>query len=167
MVIDKINNFNKQKYCNPMSQYKYRAYCYDKFYELNERNEYDAKWVMVEVLTLHIAKQSLRGRYFKNGKPVVNNYKQKDIQAIMRYSGKKDKNGKEVWEGDIIKNGDNYYIIKFGWSVEGDDVDLVAFIGFYLEPINNDLCEESLIDRSGYVRGYVIGNIYEHSHLIK
>ena len=146
---------------------KYRAYCYDEFYELNEYNEYNTRWVMVEILTLHIATNSLRGRYYKNRKPIVKNYQEENIQAIMRYSSRKDIKGTEVCEGDIIQEWDNLYIVKFGHGVEGDDVDCVTFLGFYLSPIDNNLYKQSLLNKSGKVRGTVIGNIYEHSHVIK
>ena len=70
----------------------------------------------------------------------------------LQYTGLKDKNGKEIWEGDIVK-----YI-----GFEGKDE------GRIMEVIYPD-CFDSEADKSIYNSGHwkTIGNIYENPELLK
>lgn len=80
---------------------------------------------------------------------------------LMQYTGLKDKNGKEIYEGDIVKNfrtdgslkiGKIFYNkkrVRFEIDVKGDD-----FYSFYTAV--GDICPQVQI----------IGNIYEHKNLL-
>jgi len=86
--------------------------------------------------------------------------------SLMQYTGLHDKNGKEIYEGDIVKYYDSYHMwltglvinngIGFGISVEGDWLELTEFAGYpvYVENLPN--VEEI----------EVIGNIYENPELL-
>ena len=93
-----------------------------------------------------------------------------DRFILMQYTGLKDKNGVEIYEGDIIKEvfgRDNElyfaYEIKFGEYNNGESYeDAVRGCGFYAQRKETQL--NDLSDVSDFE---VIGNIYEHKNLLK
>ncbi len=102
-----------------------------------------------------------------------------DDFEIMQYTGLKDKNGKEIYEGDIVK-----WYRDFDFLISGCKEITVAnfkvifeFGAFWLDEItdddektNNRLvrngCEQQYDDYKTPVEE-VIGNIYQHPHLLK
>src|SRR5690348_3924275 len=83
----------------------------------------------------------------------VDGYSQEDECILMQYTGLKDKNGKEIYEGDIIKH-DNGQISVVEWS-QGD-------WGWFMKSIRN-WNPKTGFDSS---KDEVIGNIYENPELI-
>lgn len=75
---------------------------------------------------------------------------------IMQYTGLKDKNGKEIYEGDILNDGNQIMEVK--WFDKFSCFCLVAdrwmFPHFFGEASDPDNCQ-------------VIGNIYENPELLK
>ncbi len=90
----------------------------------------------------------------------------KNLYCILMVGIEDKKNGKEIYEGDIIEYDGIRYIVKFGEGMESDIGWVVRFIGFYLKPMKEEKAfssdECSLIDDWGDFRGKIIGNIYEN-----
>lgn len=82
-----------------------------------------------------------------------------DEIILMQYTGLKDKNGKEIYEGDITNNGVVEWCKSLNWDSGGSN-----HPGFYFD------CKET--DELSYHDGFdndteVIGNIYENPELLK
>lgn len=93
-----------------------------------------------------------------------------DEVELMQFTGLKDKNGTEIYEGDIIaqhiKNDEymNIKEVKFGCFEDSVDYFVYNGVGFYA--VGNDIEENGglpyMIEFADYE---VIGNIYEHPEL--
>lgn len=83
----------------------------------------------------------------------------KAMYELMQYTGLKDKNGKEIWEGDIVNGA------VFGTTICYGTVDFWTG-GFFIHPVVSSHADS--IDLYNWIHSIeVIGNIYEHKHLLK
>ena len=75
---------------------------------------------------------------------------------LMQYTGLKDKNGVEIYEGDIIEQGAMLFKIEYNIKV----------IGFVLVPIREYVFDYMPVNVENHLPGQVIGNIYENKELL-
>lgn len=74
--------------------------------------------------------------------------------VLMQYTGLKDKNGKEIYEGDIIKeSGKTLHIVRL------DTVQFMGFVPFTYCYDGYDCCRIEAVECE------VIGNVYENKEL--
>jgi len=92
----------------------------------------------------------------------------RDKLILMQYIGLKDKNDKEIYEGDIginINNQDGYgnMIVKFGEHDTSTDYYKDTAHGFYLQSSKEILALSKYFCKNNYE---IIGNIYENPELL-
>lgn len=80
----------------------------------------------------------------------------KDFE-LMQYTGVKDKNGREIYEGDIVEYKNEYHVIEW------DDCKFMAK-GFYCSSQDTP---DDFFSEFAYTNCKVIGNIYENSELLE
>lgn len=80
--------------------------------------------------------------------------KERGVSIPMQYTGIKDKNGKEIYEGDVLTNGDSYikYVVEFIDS------------GFKARQTGNQ-SSIGLMYHQDFLE--IIGNIYENPELLE
>ena len=94
---------------------------------------------------------------------LIGDDKRTDNFELMQYTGLKDKNGKEIYEGDILKHIPTFEANYFVKNLTG---------GFYLCPNNKDYGEYFASLFAGYDHKNqcnsieIIGNIYENPELL-
>ena len=109
--------------------------------------------VMYDVLTLDIIdKKAL----IENAEKQLKGYVKLQEIELMQYTGLKDKNGKEIYEGDIISFGDNKAVVFY------EHAKFKAKYRYY----NNCYCYDALSEVLYYNKVEIIGNIYENKELI-
>lgn len=104
-------------------------------------------------------------RFLPDGEIRINEgeYFSKDV-GLLQYVGIKDRYGKEVYEGDIIRKDVEYN----QRSYEAHYKVIYEYTGFYLELLNSyEDIKAGIIVSFPYGDFYVIGNIYENPELLE
>lgn len=92
------------------------------------------------------------------GSWIVNN----DLN-LMQSTGLKDKNGKEIFEGDIIRTSAYGCIVSFGEYTYFEDEDTqITEVGFYLSFLNVTPATYAPFEKFYWDNCEVIGNIHEN-----
>ncbi|MGT2798399.1 YopX family protein [Streptococcus intermedius] len=86
-----------------------------------------------------------------------------DIDTVGQSTGLKDKNGVEIFEGDIIATNSFACIVSFGkYDYFEDDGIKITGIGFYLGYLNVEPATYSPFETPFLENCEVLGNIYEN-----
>lgn len=81
--------------------------------------------------------------------------------VLMQYTGLKDKNRKEIWEGDILQDEDDCYtVVEYGLQ----EVDAFEGIGFNIWTFMDGTTADGKRLQETFE---IIGNIYENPDLLK
>lgn len=114
---------------------------------------------MAQVNALVLDEQFIKVTY-KNG-----NIAKEDIKEyeLMQSTGLFDKNGKEIFEGDIIRTNAYGCIVGFGeYTYFEDEGAQTTEIGFYLSFLNVKPATYAPFDKYYWDNCEVIGNVYEN-----
>lgn len=120
---------------------------------------------MVQVNTLFLDEQTLKVTYENGGvaKDDINYY------VLMQSTGLKDKNGKEIFEGDLItETGVFNSTVKYGsWTYEEDFGAKTKSVGFYLDKSYEEHTWYENFNYDYISKNWeVVGNIYENKNMI-
>ena len=142
-----------------LHQNKYEEYQLEKF---SHQKVFDVMSINlgIEYSTIEIIAE------YPNGDLAVREIEDKDIDLI-QCTGLKDKNGKLIFEGDIVQFYDDEFLqtMKIIW--DNDELDFKA-IGLK----KSVECYEKDFTYLGYIKKElysleVIGNVYQHEYLLK
>nr|DAP25734.1 MAG TPA: YopX protein [Caudoviricetes sp.] len=90
-------------------------------------------------------------------------YLEDEDAIIMQSTGLRDKNGKEIFEGDIIQTSAYGCIVSFGEYTYFEDEDTqTTEVGFYLSFLNVTPATYAPFEKFYWDNCEVIGNIYEN-----
>ena len=114
---------------------------------------------MVHVNALVFDEQVIKATY-QNGSIVKEDVKNYEL---MQSTGLKDKNGREIFEGDIIRTSAYGCIVGFGKYTYLEDEDTqTTEVGFYLSFLNVTPATYAPFENFYWDNCEVIGNVYEN-----
>ena len=123
-------------------------------YKLEKVGEYIATVFIIEPLTDGV---------FENHRVIP--------ETVGQYTGLTDKNGKKIFEGDIVKADDYIFAVKFGKCGGVANAENYGYMGFYFEAFSESTklsAKYGLRDDICYFTDVeVIGNIHDNPELLK
>lgn len=84
-----------------------------------------------------------------------------EVWEVMQFTGLHDKNGKEIYEGDIVR-----YPVNIPESLESHSIAEVKWKADSFGLSNAKVIEKSTVTFYEWSELEIIGNIYEHPHLL-
>ena len=90
-------------------------------------------------------------------------------ETLCQFTGLYDKNGKKIWENDIIKYhfGENYAPIKYGYYQNCFDSQKAKHIGFYVDWPDDKCLRKDLGYWIDMVDAVPVGNIFDNPELLQ
>lgn len=131
---------------------------------------YDGEWV---------EGYYLRDQYHRGGKDIIFYRKDSDwftvytdiidIETLCQFTGLCDKNGKKIWENDIIKYrfGEIYGLIKYGYYQNCFDSQKTEHVGFYVDWPDGKCLRKDLGYWINMVGTMPVGNIFDNPELLQ
>lgn len=116
---------------------------------------------MIDISLIDFKKRELVGEHWKFGET---NFMSFDEIELMKSTGLKDKNGKEIFEGDIVTNGSEIVDIKYHQTL-GFYTIIDGRESFFGNSISIEGFEEDVEEFSEITE--IIGNIYENPELLE
>ena len=99
----------------------------------------------------------------------VPNMVEVDPETICQYTGLIDKNGKKIWENDILHNG-NYFVVKWNAPCARFDIVLNNLYNIPIGKWEPVICDWKNNDFKEYRKAVdyeVIGNIFDNPELLE
>ena len=89
--------------------------------------------------------------------------------AVMQFTGLKDKNGKEIYEGDIVEFKEKHYDKPYSFVVSWDDISASFVCNDFKERYYRWLSSMTIDTHFSIKYEYkkIVGNIYENPELLK
>lgn len=90
-------------------------------------------------------------------------------ETLCQFTGLCDKNGKRIWENDIIKYhfGENYAPIKYGYYQNCFDSQKTEHLGFYVDWTGDKCLRKDLGYWINMVDAIPVGNIFDNPELLQ
>lgn len=132
---------------------------------------------MVEVVSVDLENKFIRGlSQVEDNVDLESSYSFDEIE-LMQFSGLKDKNGTEIYEGDLLRRGDfneenPSFIVRQGQFTDSPDGYYKnEYMGWYVDELTKSIISPdertSLVYVIGMLDGIVCGNIYENPELLE
>ena len=92
-----------------------------------------------------------------------------DPETLCQFTGLYDKNGKKIWENDIIKYhfGEIYAPIKYGYYQNCFDSQKTEHLGFYVDWTGDKCLRKDLGYWIDMVYAMPVGNIFDNKELLQ
>ncbi|UXR29851.1 YopX family protein [Staphylococcus simulans] len=119
---------------------------------------------MYTVITMHIEHEKVICEHWRFGETVPLSYRDDKDVVLMQSTGLTDKNGREIYEGDIIDksylNGvhDEIGVVTFGTGFDSDGYQAESWLGWVTDK------GSSVLDV--HEKCEVIGNVFEDKNLL-